>query len=297
MWPDIPIDVIEYVRGVVRYASDEITERLANQPNIRETSLDDALVNAIGRFAAPKRLPSNTIVTIEVHNIGGLRQWHRWELADIAFVVHVSSDGSPVVQKIGLLQCKRLYPENYDVDADDPVGFMYGLNGLLDPPEVAKPPLRRTTYRFSEDSIYGAISQHDEQLKRIHEFHEKFGESVFYLLYHPPEIPFERTLPAVSYHSIALPPLGPRVVRSSAIGAILEEKSRTERSPSFSEIRRSSSDENWRLETWTAELLLRCTVGRQYSKADHELIDRLIQRRTGPIGAAIRINIQLSEDS
>ena len=124
MWPDIPDDVSEYVRMVVRLASDEITERLANQPNIRETSLDDAFVYTIGRFAAPKRLPSNTIVTIEVHNIGGLRQWQRWELADIAFLIHVSSSGSPVVQKIGLLQCKRLYPENYDVDADDPVGLM-----------------------------------------------------------------------------------------------------------------------------------------------------------------------------
>ena len=86
MWPDIPNDVIEYVRMVVRLASDEITERLANQPNIRESSLDDALVYTIGRFAVPKRLPSNTIVTIEVHNIGGLRQWRRWELADIAFL-------------------------------------------------------------------------------------------------------------------------------------------------------------------------------------------------------------------
>ena len=295
MWPNIPEDVIEYVRMVVSHASDETTERISNQPNIRETSLDDALVTAIGKFAAPKRLPSNTIVTIQVHNIGGLRQWGKWELADIAFLVHVYTRGLPTVQKIGLLQSKRLYPENHDVDADDPVAFGYGLTGLLDPLETTAPQYRRTTFTFSKQSIYGAIKHDDEQLKRINAFHDEFGESVFYLLYHPPELPFECTLPAVAYHSVQLPPLGPRVVRSGAIGSVLNDTSKTASSPSFNEIQVVSGDQNWRLETWTAELLLRCKLGRQYSKSDHDLIERLIYRRTGPIGAAIRINITLAD--
>ena len=130
MWPDIPNDVIDYVRMIIRCASDETTERLSNQPNIRETSLDDAFVSSIARFSAPKRLPSETIVSIQVHNIGGLRQINRWEIADLAFLVHVRSGGRPAVQKIGLLQSKRLYPENYIVDADDPISFVEGLNGV-----------------------------------------------------------------------------------------------------------------------------------------------------------------------
>ena len=295
MWPEIPNDVVDYVRMVVRYASDQATERISNQPNVRETSLDDMLVTSIGRFSAPKRLPSNTIVKIEVHNIGGLRQWRRWELADIAFVVHVSTGGNPLVQKIGLLQSKRLYPENSDVDADDPVEFFYGLNGLLDPPELTTPSLRPTTYKFTDNSIYGAISPNDEQLKRIHEFHEKFGESVFYLLYHPHEIPFEHTLPATSYHAVSFPPLGPRVVRTRAIEGVLDHASVSTRSPSFKDVRSSAGHDNWRLEIWAAELLLRCKLGRQYSSEDQELITRLVRRRTGPIGAAIRINIGLPD--
>ena len=295
MWPEIPNDVVDYVRMVVRYASDQVTERISNQPNVRETSLDDALVDSIARFAAPKRLPSNTIVKIDIHNIGGLRQWGRWELADIAFVVHVSSGGSPLAQKIGLLQSKRLYPENLDVDADDPVRFLYGLNGLLEPPELATPPLPPTTYKFTENSIYGAISPNDDQLERIHEFHEKFGESIFYLLYHPHEVPFEHTLPATSYHSISFPPLGPRVVRSHAIESVLHDTSESRRTPSFKDIRASSGQDNWRLEIWAAEFLLRCKVGRQYSSEDQELITRLVRRRTGPIGAAIRINVALPD--
>ena len=295
MWPEIPSDVVDYVRMVVRHASDQTTEQVSNQPNVREMSHDDTLVNSIGRFAAPKRLPSNTIVKMEVHNTGGLRQWDRWELADIAFVVHVSSGGSPLVQKIGLLQSKRLYPENLDVDADDPVGFMYGLNGLLDPPELTTPPLRPTTYKFTDSSIYGAIAPDSDQLARIQEFHEQFGESVFYLLYHPPEVPFEHTLPATSYRTVNFPPLGPRVVRSRAIKSVLDELSTSRRNPNFKEISSSSADDNWRLEIWAAELLLRCKVGRQYSSGDEELITRLVRRRTGPIGAAIRINIALPD--
>ena len=295
MWPDIPEDVIEYVRMVVRHASDETTERISNQPNIRETSLDDVLVNAVAKFAAPKRLPSNAVVMIQVHNIGGLRQFNKWELADIAFLVHVYSGGKPTAQKIGLLQSKRLYPENYDVDTDDPIGFSYGLNRLLDPFETTVPQIRRTTYEFIDQSIYAAIKHDDKQLKRIGDFQQKFGESIFYLLYHPPQIPFESTLPAEKYHTVQFPPLGPRVVRSGAIGSVLDDPSRPKTSPSFKELQLSSGDENWRLEMWTAELLLRCKEGRQYSKSDQELIGRLINRRSGPIGAAIRINITLSD--
>lgn len=297
MWPDIPHDVVNYVRTVVRDASQETTEWISNQPNVRETTLDDTLVNAIGKHAAPKHLPSNTVVKIEVHNIGGLRQWESWELADIAFVVHVFSKNCPLVQKIGLLQSKRIYPDNLDVDVDDPIKFQYGLNGLIYPPEFTRPPLKPTTYKFTENSIYGAIAHNGNQLKRINDFHSKFGESIFYLLYHPHEIPFEHTLPATGYRSISCSPLGPRVVRTQVVASVLSDISRLNRSPSFKEIRSTTSaDEYWRLEQWVADFLLQCRVGRQYSiKEDKELINRLIERRSGPIGAAIRINIALPD--
>ena len=126
----------------------------------------------------------------------------------VFFHLHIYSGGTPTAKKIGFLQSKRLYPENHDVDADDPVAFAYGLNGLLEPLETTAPHYRRTTFKFIEQSIYGAIRHGDEQLKRISEFHDKFGESVFYLLYHPPELPFECTLPAINYHSAAASSIG-----------------------------------------------------------------------------------------
>ena len=186
-------------------------------------------------------------------------------------------------------------PNNHDVDADDPISFSYGLNGLIFPAEIAVPEFRSTTYNFTEQSIYGEIDDNDKQLKRICKFHDHFGESVFYLLYHPSTIPFQRTLPVVEYYSIDSPTLGPRVVRTNAVESVLMDSSRPRKSPNFKEIEVASGDDYWRFETWTADLLLSCQVGRQYSSEDEELINRIITRRSGPIGAVIRINISLSK--
>lgn len=39
MWPEIPNDVVDDVRMVVRLASDQATEQISNQPNIGEHRL------------------------------------------------------------------------------------------------------------------------------------------------------------------------------------------------------------------------------------------------------------------
>jgi hypothetical protein len=48
-----------------------------NVPNIREVSLDDAMVEALIPFSPPKRLRSGAVVEMDVHNIGGLKRIHR----------------------------------------------------------------------------------------------------------------------------------------------------------------------------------------------------------------------------
>lgn len=53
-WPVIPKDAIEYFRAAFAEANRVATERLLNVPNIRETTLDDTLVDAL----IPSRLPS-----------------------------------------------------------------------------------------------------------------------------------------------------------------------------------------------------------------------------------------------
>jgi hypothetical protein len=88
-WPVIPKDAVEYFRGAFAEANRVATERLLNVPNIRETTLDDVLVDALIPFSPPKRLRSGAVVEMDVHNIGGLRRIYHWETADIAILVFI----------------------------------------------------------------------------------------------------------------------------------------------------------------------------------------------------------------
>ncbi len=294
-WNTLPKDVVDWVRAIMQACNDDVTERLVNQPNIREPSLDDAFINKVSQFAAPKALPSGAIVMLEVHNIGGLRQFDKWELADIAFVVHVSMFGRPLDQKIGLLQSKRLYPENFDVDDDDPISFSMGLNGLIEPSSGNSLSKLQRNYEFLDTSRYNAIRNPNEQLERIKEFHDQFDEAIYYLLYNPSTLPFKTSLPSTTYQSVSFPPEGARVVRSATIDQVLSINGTVQKGPTIGSIKKTARDEYWRLEHWVADLLLRCKVGRRYSMEDSELIERLVYRRSGPIGAAIRVNIDLPE--
>jgi hypothetical protein len=65
--------------------------------------------------------------------------------------------------------------------------------------------------------------------------------------------------------------------------------------PTFGEINATSPSSDWRLEHWAADLLLTCQVGRQFDSSDETLVSNLLVRRTGPIGAAIAISIELGD--
>jgi hypothetical protein len=135
-WPQIPADVVTWFRNVFSEANRRVCERLVNLPNVRETSLDDGLIEALIPETAPTLLPSGAIVRMDTHNIGGLRRigrppWDfpfgRWETADIAVLVFIYRHETLIAKKIGLLQSKRLYPDNNDVDDEDEAGFPTSL--------------------------------------------------------------------------------------------------------------------------------------------------------------------------
>lgn len=140
-WPQIPPDVVAWFRGAFAEANRRVCERLINVPNIRETSLDDGLIEALIPDTAPLLLPSGAIVRMDAHNIGGLRRigpghWdlpfgRRWETADLAILVFVYRGATLVAKKVGLLQSKRLYPDNNDVEEEDEVGFLHGMNAFI----------------------------------------------------------------------------------------------------------------------------------------------------------------------
>ena len=196
-WPGMPPEVVTYVREVFAEANRQATELLVNMPNVRETTLDDHLINALLPQSPPHRLASGCVVEMDIHNIGGLRRVYSWETADIAVLVFVYQGARMVGQKIGLLQSKRLFPQTGEVIDEDEVGFRYGINAMLN--RSSSSPLGSLSRRFvfDGDCLYSAIKV-DEQMDVIERHNREFGESVYYLLYAPPALPTSVTYPVTS---------------------------------------------------------------------------------------------------
>jgi hypothetical protein len=293
-WPDIPRDVIEWISSVFGTANRRVTEVLLNVPNIRETSLDDQLIQTLIPSSSPRILNSGSIVRLDIHNIGGLRRLSKWETADIAVLVFVQKGNKIVAQKIGLLQSKRLYPANKDVDDEDPVGFRYGMNAFFAPQPQASKALQRR-YEFDGSCLYGALKAGDSQVDAIDHFNREFGVSLFYLFYNPPTLPSTTGYPVLEFKAIESPSVGARVSRATTVHKLLKQLD-DGRSPSFDQVQKATmSNSNWRLEKWAAELLLTCKVGQPIGENREELVNRLVMRRSGPIGAAIAVNITLRD--
>ncbi|QNA83793.1 hypothetical protein G4G27_07185 [Sphingomonas sp. So64.6b] len=294
-WPEIPKDAIRWVRSVFAEANRKATERLINVPNIRETSLDDGLIEAITPLSAPRLLPSGAVVELQVHNIGGLRRVGKWETADIAILVFIYDHNQLVAQKIGLLQSKRLYPLNGDVDDADPLGFAYGMNAFLHRQPGSPLGILRRKFEFDESSVYGALHAGDKQVEVIDDFNKQFGEAIYYLFYNPPDLPSTMHYPATELRTVTEPPLGCRVFTADEVHAVLDTLDNGH-NPSIGELQTEAELSNWRLETWVADLLLACKVGQQFDETREELVSRLIERRSGPIGAAIAVSIALPQE-
>ena len=265
-------------------------------PNIRETTLDDVFVQTLIPNMAPRILASGAVVRLDVHNIGGIRQFRKWEIADIAIIVYVIMKGQIIARKIGLLQAKRLFPKNGDVTGSDPIGFSYGLNAHLHPEESPTSMLLARAFSFDMDCSYSSLKSESNQIVAMKEFEAESGQVVFYLLYNPPSVPTTVAYPVGSQPSRRVKPtLGCRVVSSATVNDLLKSK-KPGQSLSLAEVDPKLRPRNEsRLEYWVADLLLRCRVGRQFKEHDEESILPLVERRSGPIGASIAVNIELPD--
>jgi hypothetical protein len=291
-WPAIPKDAIEYFRGAFAEANRVATERIVNIPNIRETTLDDALVDALIPFSPPKRLQSGAVVEMDIHNIGGLRRIYHWETADIAILVFIYRGRQMIAQKIGMLQTKRLFPENNDVLDDDPEGFRYGMNAFLNRDSRSPLAVLNREFVFNETCVYGALKAGSGQIATINSLNSQFGESVFYMFYNPSKVPVSIQYPVRSRRQIKSAKLGCRVFLSNEVHAVLD-KLEKDRSPTLKMIVTGGRKSNWRLESWVADLVLQCKLGRRFDDNMQDKVSMLLERRSGPIGAAIAVSIAL----
>ena len=296
VWTTIPNDVIDWFRDAFAKANKTVVEVLLNVPNVRETSLDDAFIQALIPRSAPTLLASGAIVRMDIHNIGGLRRVWRWEVADIGIVVFVIRAKKVVARKIAFLQAKRLYPDNNLVEDEDPVGFEYGINAIMkcDPSPVSMALAKR--FDFHSRCRYVAIEANSAQVNSIKEFSRNSGYAVDYLLYNPQKLPISIPYPVSKRQVLKrAPSVGCRVVQGTTVHSLLSGFAKGS-APTYDQIAGSARSNYWRVEHWAADLLLGCKVGREFDPAEESSVLQIIERRSGPIGAAIAVNIELPSE-
>jgi hypothetical protein len=80
--PDLPDDVVEHLRSVFSACNARTTDKLVTNPNAPEESLDPTWIEHMSRYSTPVTLPSDWLVKVETHYLGGMRHFRRWEIAD-----------------------------------------------------------------------------------------------------------------------------------------------------------------------------------------------------------------------
>lgn len=303
----MPDDVVAWFRSVFAEANRRVCERLVNLPNIRETSLDDGLIEALIPDSAPTLLPSGAIVRMDTHNIGGLRrlgpphwdwdfpQRRRWETADIAILVFVYQRDRLIAKKIGLLQSKRLFPTNQDVEDEDEISFLHGMNAFIRRDGHQAAAALHRTFSFDDSCTFAAIQAGHRQVGLIDGLNRDFGKAVYYLLYNPPELPYSVSYPLRERIRVGNMAVGNRVVDADDVHHALAGLTEGQ-SPSYGLLRSACALRDWPLETWAADLLLTCQVGQQFDDGTDDRVRYFLERRSGPIGAALAASITLSDE-
>ncbi len=187
---DVPQDVVEWLKAVFRDCNERITEKLGNNPNAPEESLDLTWIEHLSRYSSPVTLASSWSVKIEAHYLGGLRQFYRWEIADIGVLLFTRSGGQIERSKVALLQSKRLYPTNMRVTEEGKIDYEIGFARLADPEDLGRAIAVEAEFRFNEGCRYGAIIPFSAQVKAIKEYETKSKLPVYYQLYNPWMLPF-----------------------------------------------------------------------------------------------------------
>jgi hypothetical protein len=293
----IPDHVVDWVRDIFEQVNQRSSATLSRIPTTWETTLDHSLIGHLAEFSAPFRFASNWVVNLDTHFIGGGRYWGSWEIADIGLLIVFRRSGHVIGTKLALLQSKRLYHEEADVEHDiHRLDYMIGFGRLLESDSEYRSVVKPRTFHFTERSKYQALEYGGKQYKAVLDYTAMHGIPVHYQLYNPLTVPSAADLPAVADNDAPLPELriGSRVVNAATLDARLQRAglANAER-PSFSQIAGSTDDDFWTLHNFVADLVLGCKEGylAGTSPMDDEALFTVFNRRSGPISAAISISI------
>lgn len=290
---EVPLEAIDYIRQVFKEANEEVTRIISNIPNTYEVTLDQDLIRVLGRIHPKPKSLANSLIDIQTHFIGGGAHLYRSEVADIGIIVTFYRGSAIIRRKLAFLQSKRLYAAEDDSFRSPESASDVSL-GSLDYV------IAERKFTFDKDSKYDQIVAGGKQVRIINDYQQRNIIPVFYLLYHPAEVPYYTSTQSVQKATINCK-VGTRVVRSQEMHTCLDFLSEYQR-PSFGflEARLGSPyvDHNkngWRLEYFMADLVISCEEGYSTENPHDPILERAsdIYRRRGPISTAIAINIRV----
>jgi hypothetical protein len=299
--PVFPRQVYQFVRAAFRSANRRLCAKLASVPNCPEESLDLTLIEFLSNYAGPRVVAPDWTVRIDVHYLGGLRHFNRWEVGDIGALIFAKRAGQTVANKVALLQSKRLYPDKGSVAQLEREDFIIGFGTLLPSGGKEAPLAEKHSFPFTPSSRYKALKVDDDQYKAIRDYETHRRIPVHYLLYNPWLVPVTYSFPVAGRQSLGrMANGGARVAPASRLRGILSSKS-SGYSPSFSDLNdivsvKAQHASGWRLEHFMADLVLKCQQGRTFESPREDDISALFSRRSGPIAAAISVTVEQTDN-
>jgi len=295
--PIFPAAVHRYVSKVFGEANRRLAEKIARVPNCPEPSLDLTLVEHLTQYSGGQVVAPGWAVRIDVHYLGGLRHFYRWEIADIGVLVFAKRGNSVLSKKVALLQSKRLYPEKHGIDEETAEDYRIGFGRLLpagpSAPSVALP----HQFNFTGKSAYQSLRAGDEQFKAIEAYEAQQRLPVHYLLYNPWKVDSNYTLPLTKLPRLGVKSNGgARIVPARVLRGVVNGKA-AGYAPTFDDVATAISKKvadrhGWRLEHFMSGLLLKCKEGAVFESTEEANIDSLFNRRSGPIAAAVAVTIE-----
>ncbi|MEX1252926.1 MAG: hypothetical protein WEE64_01165 [Dehalococcoidia bacterium] len=289
---DLPPAVISWVLHVFQQCNARIAEKLVNNPNVPEESLDLTWIEHLSRYSSPIALGNSWFAKIQAHYLGGMRHFYRWEIADIGVLVFLKRAGEMRRSKVGLLQSKRLYPASQKVAEETLVDYETGFARLADPEDWSRSIATETMFEFNDECRYGALLAASNQVKAIKQYERKSRLQVYYQLYNPPALPLTRFVPS-EHITINEVGIGTRIVAASQVHKTLATLKSGE-SPSLKLLAKTAGGVEslgWPLERFVLEML-ECREGSSFAALDDDRIQSMFFRRTGAIAAAIAITIE-----
>lgn len=300
----VPPPVLDWIRNVFAEVNRRSAATLTRIPTTFETTLDHGLIAHLSEYAAPFRFLSDWIVTLDTHYLGGGRYWGSWEIADIGMLVVFRRGGVIVGTKIALLQSKRLYPDEIENAVDmHPVDYGVGFGRLLASEGEYRAQVKPRLFHFSPQSRYRALEFRDEQYQGILDYGVKKKIPVYYLLYHPLDIPSSAALPAQAEekNEAAEARVACRILKADTLDRKLAAAGlKKAQHPAFATVAGAAADfddDFWTLHNFVADLVIECKEGyiAGTTPTEDDGLFQVFNRRSGPISAAISITIDAPE--